>query len=529
MLVKLENHKTLSIKPADEVKSLALVLRDAGMPLDLRCSGKGTCGKCELVLESGSFMIEKNEISVLPGHPVIAKACRTSALKDDCVIMVPSKALAGGGIQSSHQYKVKALAINSSIRGLSAAIDIGTTTVAVSLVDSERGKIIGSSSNYNRQIHYGDNVISRIAFAGESPNNLRTLQQCIITDTINPLIREICEKNGICEKEIKQVSVAGNTVMTHLFFGISPASIGVMPFEPELKVFPPVKAVVLAIAANPEAMVIAVPAASGYIGGDVVAGVEVSGIKDNRDGISVLLDIGTNCETVLHDGKNLFSCASAAGPAFEGSGIGCGCRAASGAIEHIEFDSRLNFRISVIGGVQPSGICGSAMIDFIAEARTCGLLNEMGRFDLQMLEKADRMMKLGNGINACRISSSPDVYISEKDIEQILKAKAAVFAGLQTLCGTQDYKFSDINRLFLAGGFAQYINVDNAVKIGMLPAIKPDNLDVIGNSSLAGAVLNAIDLDAASRMLAVSANIKDIVLNTVPEFEFNYIDALMLP
>ena len=113
MLVKLENHKTLSIKPADEVNSLARVLRDAGMPLDLRCSGKGTCGKCELVLESGSFMIEKNEISVLPGHPVIAKACRTSALKDDCVIMVPSKALAGGGIQSSHQYKVKALAINS--------------------------------------------------------------------------------------------------------------------------------------------------------------------------------------------------------------------------------------------------------------------------------------------------------------------------------------------------------------------------------------------------------------------------------
>lgn len=528
MLVKLENHKTLSIKPADSIKSLAHMLRDAGMPLDLRCSERGTCGKCEVVLESGAFMIEKTEISVLPGHPVTAKACRTSALKDDCVIMVPSKALAGGGLQSSHQYKVKALAINSSVRGLSAAIDIGTTTVAVSLVDSERGKIIGSASDYNRQIHYGDNVISRIAFAGESKDNLLQMQRCVIADTINPLIRGICEKCGICEKEIKQVSIAGNTVMTHLFFGISPASIGVMPFEPELKVFPPVKASALALAANPDAVVIAVAAASGYIGGDVVAGVEVSGIKDNRDGVTVLLDIGTNCETVLSDGKNLFSCASAAGPAFEGAGIGCGCRASAGAIEHIEFDSSLDFKISVIGGGQPSGICGSAMIDFIAEARTCGLLNEMGRFDLQMLEKANRLMKLGN-INACRISSEPDVYISEKDLEQILKAKAAVFAGLQTLCGTQGYKFSDIGCLFLAGGFAQYINVDNAIKIGMLPAIKRDNFDVIGNSSLAGAVLNAIDLDAGARMLAVSANIKDIVLNTVPEFEFNYIDALMLP
>ncbi len=528
MLVKLENHKTVSIKAENGGKSLAHLLRDAGMPLDLRCSEKGTCGKCEVMLESGSFLIEKNQIDVLPGHPIIAKACRSAALKDDCVIMVPAKAMAAGGIQSSHQYKVKALAINSSVRGLSAAIDIGTTTVAVSLVDSERGRIIGSASNYNRQIHYGDNVISRIAFADESKENLRTLQQCVIADTINPLIRDICGKAGICEKEIKQVSIAGNTVMTHLFFAISPASIGVMPFEPAVKVFPVVKASTLGIAANPDAPVIAVPAASGYIGGDVVAGVEVSGIRNNS-GISVLLDIGTNCETVLFDGTKLFSCASAAGPAFEGAGIGCGCRAAAGAIERITFDSSLDFQISVIGNVQATGICGSAMIDFVAESRNCGLLNEMGRFDLQMLEKAGKLMKLSGGINACRISSGPDVYISEKDIEQILKAKSAVYAGLQTLCGTQNCKFSDITKLYLAGGFAQYINVDNAIKIGMLPAIELDKFDVIGNSSLAGAVLNAIDLDAAPRMLKISKNIQDIVLNTVPEFEYNYIDALMLP
>lgn len=528
MLIKLENHKTVSIKAENGGKSLAHLLRDAGMPLDLRCSEKGTCGKCEIVLESGTFRMERTPIDVLPGHPIIAKACRTAALKDDCVIMIPSKAMAAGGIQSSHQYKVKALAINSSVRGLSAAIDIGTTTVAVSLVDSERGKIIGSASNYNRQIHYGDNVISRIAFADESKEHLHAMQQCVIADTINPLIRSICEKNGICEKEIKQVSIAANTVMTHLFFGISPASIGVMPFEPAVKIFPAVKAASLAIAANSDAAVIAVPAASGYIGGDVVAGVEVSGIQNNS-GISVLLDIGTNCETVLFDGKKLFSCASAAGPAFEGAGIGCGCRAAAGAIERISFDRSLNFQISVIGNVPANGICGSAMIDFIAEARSCRLLNEMGRFDLQMLEKAGKLMKLNGGINACRISSNPEVYISEKDIEQILKAKSAVYAGLQTLCGAQGYKFSDINRLYLAGGFAQYINVDNAVKIGMLPAIQLDNLEVIGNSSLAGAVLNAIDLDAAPRMLRISKKIQDIVLNTVPEFEYNYIDALLLP
>jgi len=150
MLIKLDNHKTVSIKAENGGRSLAHLLRDAGMPLDLRCSEKGTCGKCEVVLESGSFMIEKNQIDVLPGHPITAKACRSSALKDDCVIMVPAKAMAAGGVQSSHQYKVKALAINSSVRGLSAAIDIGTTTVAVSLVDSERGRIIGSASNYNR-------------------------------------------------------------------------------------------------------------------------------------------------------------------------------------------------------------------------------------------------------------------------------------------------------------------------------------------------------------------------------------------
>jgi uncharacterized 2Fe-2S/4Fe-4S cluster protein (DUF4445 family) len=529
MLVKLEDLSTITLEQPERFASLADALRESGLFLDLRCSGEGICGKCEILLEHGHFQLENEIINIRSGHPRTVKSCRVKALSQDGVIFVPAKSLVNSAkIQSSHQYKVKAFHADAAMSGLAVAIDIGTTTVAVALLDAMHGEIIGSASNYNHQICYGDNVISRISYASESPENLLELQRCVIEETINPLLRKVCLDAGREQSEIKQVSVAANTVMTHLFLGISPASIGVMPFEPEMKIFPAVKAEILNLAVAPDAIVRAVPAASGYIGGDIVAGVVVSGISE-LTGVAALLDIGTNCETVLFDGKKLFSCASAAGPAFEGAGIGCGCRAMAGAIEHISFDHRLDYQLAVIGNIKPTGICGSAMIDFIANGRDCGLINELGRFDVELLKRTGNLINLNDGIIACRISSSPDIYISEKDLEQILKAKAAVYSGLQTLCGCQGFSFENLTKLYLAGGFAQYINYRNAVKIGMLPDIAPERLEIIGNSSLAGAVQNAIDSTAMTRMIAVSREIDDIVLNTVPEFEYNYIDALLLP
>jgi uncharacterized 2Fe-2S/4Fe-4S cluster protein (DUF4445 family) len=529
MLVKLEDLSSFPIENPENFDSLADALREYGLPLDLRCSGEGICGKCEILLEHGKFQVEQENIEIQCGQPQTVKSCRVKALNADGVIFVPAKSLANtSDVQSSHDYKVKAFRKDAAVSGLAVAIDIGTTTVAVSLVDANHGSVICSASNYNRQFLYGDNVISRISYASESPENLFELQQCVIKDTINPLINKVCLQAKRDKNEISQVSVAANTVMTHLFFGISPASIGVMPFEPELKVFPELKAVTLGLLVAPDAVVRALPAASGYIGGDIVAGVAVSGINE-LNGVAALLDIGTNCETVLFNGKQLFSCASAAGPAFEGAGIGCGCRAAAGAIEHISFDRSLEYKIAVIGNIAPNGICGSAMIDFVANGRDCGLINELGRFDVELLQTAGKLMILEGGINACRISSNPDIYVSEKDLEQILKAKAAVYSGLQTLCECQGFSFKDLTKLYLAGGFAQYINYGNAVKIGMLPDITADQLEIIGNSSLAGAVQNAMDSTAMSRMIKISTEIHDIVLNTVPEFEYNYIDALMLP
>jgi uncharacterized 2Fe-2S/4Fe-4S cluster protein (DUF4445 family) len=521
MLIKVDN-KHIEVNGAG--KNLGSVLIDAGIPIDMRCSGKGICDKCKVILIKGLFKVSGEVKSVT--EPLEVKSCLTEAVDENTEVFVPVKSLAKGKLQCAEAFHLKDFALDPEISGIAAVIDIGTTTVAASLINTDTGELLGTVSDYNHQFKYGDNVISRITFSEEETDNLYLLQDAIISDTINPLLIELYTENNLDSNVIRQVSVAGNTVMTLLFYGYSPASIGVMPFEPLMKEFPVKNASDFELKVAGDAPVRAVPAVSGYIGGDITAGVITSGMLDDP-GMAVLIDVGTNCETVLKRGDRIYSCASAAGPAFEGAGVSCGCRAAAGAIERISINKNLDFELKTIGNTLPTGICGSAMVDFIAEARNAGLLNEFGRLDTEILNRAGRLLKLENNVIGCLISN--DIYISEKDIEQILKAKAAVYAGLKTLCQAENCELAEIDRIYLAGGFAKYINVENAVNIGMLPRIPLERYEKIGNSSLAGAALNVLDRSADDKFLKESRMIEDIVLNTVPEFEFNYIDALLLP
>jgi len=254
---------------------------------------------------------------------------------------------------------------------------------------------------------------------------------------------------------------------------------------------------------------------------------------------SLFIDLGTNAETVLADGGRLFGCAAAAGPAFEGSGILCGSRAAAGAVERIHFDSSLEFRISTIDNAPPSGICGSAIIDFLACGFRSELLNEMGRFNLELLKSKNRYYEFktddGKTVRSCLIVNEKNsvsdypLIITEADVESALKAKGAVYAAIKTLLSSRGRRMEEVSQLFLAGGFARYINIENAVTIGMFPECLLEKIVLLGNSSLGGAYLALTDSAARKSFDDIIAKPETVPLNLMPDFETNFIDALMLP
>jgi uncharacterized 2Fe-2S/4Fe-4S cluster protein (DUF4445 family) len=524
MLIKFNNHKMILDGTG---KNLGSALLAAGIPIDLRCSGKGICGRCEVLLLSGEFSVEGKEVKV-DSAPVRAKACRTEVLSEDAEIEIPRKSLAGEKPKCAESFDLGSFELLPEFCGIAAVIDVGTTTIAVSLLDASSGEIIGSSADYNKQFKYGDNVVSRISFSTEAPGNLELLHKTLIDQNINPMLRGLCYAHNIKPEDIKIISVAGNTVMTHLMCNLSPASMGIIPFVPETRIFPELKAVELGISAAPNAVLRAVPAISGFIGGDITAGIVTSGIFSGHK-CALLIDVGTNCETVLLHKKKLYACASAAGPAFEGAGVSCGSRGEQGAIEAFRIRDDLSIEYEVIGGGEPHGICGSGMIDFVAEAREKGLLNEFGRFDVELLKSIGRYINIEQNVVACKLTETGSVYMSEKDIESILKAKAAIFAGIKSLTSQERCNICDFDKIYLAGGFAKYINIKNAIKIGMLPELPLKTYQKIGNSSLAGAALHILDINVKHKYKEIIGAVNDIVLNTVPEFEMNYIDALMLP
>jgi uncharacterized 2Fe-2S/4Fe-4S cluster protein (DUF4445 family) len=420
---------------------------------------------------------------------------------------------------------------------LGAAVDIGTTTVVLALVDMNTGTVLARSSSYNQQMSRADDVASRISVASQSPEMLAYLQKLVVVDTINPLLRDACSRTGSNPQDVMRMAVSGNTVMTQLFLGLCPESIGAIPFQPVTNVYEDCHADALGLDIHPRGVVSLVPSVSGYIGGDITSDIHVTGLVERTD-LTALVDLGTNSEMVLADNGRLYACAAAAGPAFEGAGIVCGCRATDGAIERIRMDGNGNVQFDTIGNAAPIGLCGSAIIDFIAEGFRCALINPMGRYDVDALKRIGRHLLVesrSGPSHAFLLTETGEagmrrpIYVTELDIEQILKAKAAVYAGLGTLLRELGHTFRDLKKLILAGGFANYIDLANAVRIGMLPANTPEITDVIGNGSLAGAYLHLIDPDTVRTCRTLIGAPKIVPLNMVPGFESSFIDALMIP
>ncbi|MGE5610536.1 MAG: ASKHA domain-containing protein [Bacillota bacterium] len=426
------------------------------------------------------------------------------------------------------------------------AIDIGTTTVAVLLVDLRDGRVLAEAAGFNQQMNFGDDVVTRITLCSSKPEMVRQLQEAVAHRTIDPLLAEAMTKAGVTREQLVCFTIAGNTTMMHLVSGVDPSPMGIAPFTPmfvEYRVMTPGEVFgraesesPWALPCPPTAAIHLLPSAAAYIGSDLTAGVVASGLLYD-EGPSLLVDVGTNGEIILKHGDQLMGCATAAGPAFEGAGLSCGIRAGDGAISRIRLDaSPFAVHTEMIGAekrIRPAGICGSAYVDFLAQARRTGLLAPAGRFERSLaLDSDDRLIPWNGNDLAFRLAHADhakQIVISQTDIARLLQAKAAVAAGILILLKQAGLEVAQIRRLYLAGGFGTHMDVNNAIACGLLPGFKAEQVQSVGNTSLGGAYVALMDSTVLDEMSRIGKRLKVIELNLDPDFETTYIDQLLLP
>ncbi len=410
------------------------------------------------------------------------------------------------------------------------AIDVGTTTVYGQLIDLISGDIISEAGDFNGQISYGEDVISRIVFA-EKSDGLEKLH-AVIVKTINGIIHKIVKKCGCAVENISNMTLAGNTTMTQLFLKINPRYIRRSPYVPAATLYPPIKAVDLGIELNEHASALVYPAVSSYVGGDIVAGVMGSGMY-LTDKLTLFLDIGTNAEIVIGN-TEWFACAAcSAGPAFEGGGIEFGMRATKGAIEDFSIDPDTLEPMNIcIGNVRPKGICGSGLIIMVATLFEYGIINNRGKFDRDLDTPRIREKEgIYEYVLAWKEDTQidRDIVLTEIDIENLIRAKGAIYSGCVTLLEEVGMSIQDVEQIILAGGFGSYVDLEKAMIIGLLPEVDPGKVTFIGNGSLMGAKMSALSNHIRKNVAEVTKKMTNFELSETASYMDNYVAALFLP
>ncbi len=412
------------------------------------------------------------------------------------------------------------------------AIDIGTTTVTMVLVDLESGKLLAKGSSGNGQIRYGADVINRIIEQGRSGGK-KKLQDAIVKETLNPIIAKLCQSAGISARSILRLCVAANTTMNHLFVGVDADPVRMEPYIPSFFGWEGLLAGDLKLPANPLAPVIIAPNIGSYVGGDITAGTLAAGLWD-KDEMSLFIDLGTNGELVFGNRDFLMSCACSAGPAFEGGDISCGMRATDGAVEACIIDKNtMEPSLTIVGEAdqKPVGICGSGIIDIISELFRCGIINAKGLF----VREGDRVRRDAHGMGRYVLADAQDsetgreISINEVDIDNFIRAKGAIFSAIDTLLSSVDMPIEAIDHVYVAGGIGSGINMRNAVNIGMLPDVELEKFHYIGNSSLTGAYAMVLSDQANAKTHEVGANMTYLELSTYPGYMDSFVAACFLP
>lgn len=410
------------------------------------------------------------------------------------------------------------------------AIDLGTTTVCAALLNLERGTLLAKGSCGNGQLRYGADVIHRIVEQGKDGGTER-LQKAVLDDSLRPLILALCKQAGIDPIQILCLSIAANTTMNHLLLGIAADSIRTEPFVPAFFQWTGLRAHDLSLPAHPDAAVLLAPNVGSYVGGDITAGT-LAGLFWASDALSLFLDLGTNGEIVLGNREFLVCCACSAGPAFEGGDISCGMRAANGAIEAISIDpADLTPSVRVIGGGRPLGLCGSGLIDAVAELFHCGAIDARGSF----VRESKRIVRDEHGTGRYLLAlpeESADgraISLDEVDIANFIRAKAAVYSAIDTLLSAMDLPVDALEHIYVAGGIGSGINIKNAVSVGMLPNAPTELFDYIGNASLAGACAIALSDEAEHQTAELARGMTYIELSNHSGYMDAFVAACFLP
>ena len=522
--------------------SLADLLAMHDFPLNTRCGQRGWCRGCMVELREG-VLLDAAGVSAAPDG--LIRSCQWRLPEGGRVVLqIPARVQIGAAPQVGETFSIDVpygldpLFPAAAGRDTGFAVDIGTTTVVVLLVDLTDGKILSRAGGFNAQIRFGDNVLTRIG-AGSSVTVRHAMRRALVEETLGPLLKKACERAGREPSRLAGGVLAGNTTMLHILADEDPTSLGIAPFTAsflEGRVLDAAQIGLQDSGFDPALPLQLLPGLAAYVGADITAGVHATGMTYDLTP-SLLVDMGTNGEVVLCVGGRLVGCATAAGPAFEGAGLSSGTRAQVGAIETVRLAlAPFAVQIAAIGG-QPAaadaGVCGSAYVDFLASGRACGLLQANGRFDRARWLEVPPSYRIENDDGlAFRLAGNhggDGPRISEIDIAHLLQAKAAIGAGIDTLLDVTGISAQAIGRVYLAGGFGMHIDVAHAIAMGLLPGFAEEQVRVVGNTALAGALLALLDRNVLEEMETLRGRIEVIELNLQPNFEDRYIDHLSLP
>ena len=503
IVVKLEE-PTLDDTMPDNERLLRAAAQMLGIEADLSNCGDGT----------GLSM----PYSVLKEVPVIL---RESGFEVKCIVRTDCT-------NAAEVIDVLLASDSTPICGL--AVDVGTTTVSALLVSLETGEILAKANTGNGQIRYGADVINRI-IEQQKPDGVNRLQEAIVRQTLEPLLEALCSRAKIAPKYIYRACFASNSTMNHLLMGVNANFLRMEPYVPAFFELSPLSPSLIGLELAPTATMRIAPNIGSYVGGDITSGAFV-GMMWNRPEFGILIDLGTNGEIVFGNSDFLMACACSAGPAFEGGDISCGMRAADGAVEACKIDAETMIpSYAVIGGEKPVGICGSGIIDVVAELFRTGIINGKGKFN----REGDRIRHDEYGIGryilefAENTAGSRDVSINEVDIDNFIRAKGAIFSAVMSLITPLGFTTEDLEYVMVAGGIGSGIDIQNAIRIGMLPSLPPEKYSYIGNSSLSGAYAMLVSHDAEKRVHDIARSMTYLELSTQPGYMDEFIAACFIP
>jgi len=407
-----------------------------------------------------------------------------------------------------------------------AIVDVGTSTIVVHLVDAVKMTTIDGQACFNSQAMYGREVTTRMISAEKrGPEHLQRL----LVDDINGLIAALAAKNNVSLRDITAVVCAGNTAMMHFLLGLPTRNIRRDPFIAATVEPPPFRAAEVGIKINPRGLLFAVPGIGGWIGGDITAGILATGLYD-MDGVGMMIDVGTNGEIILGNKDWLIACSASAGPALEGAGVECGMMATSGAIEKVYLqEGRIAW--DVIGGGAPDGMCGSGIIDLIAVLLEKDFIDRSGK----LIPDSDPAVRLEKGRSKFVLAEESqtlkgrEIAIHQSDIDNVITAKAAIFAAARIMLERLNLKVTALDRLFVAGGFGNYINVRNAIAVGLFPDLPPEKIQYAGNTSIWGAKLAAFSSEARETLREITNRTTNYDLMGTPDYVEQFKRAMFLP